>query len=246
MKRREFCQSILLGSACCAGVVGLDSALAIHSPSTQVKSHHKWVVLYWMPYDNDLAEYGEQIVEMLVRGTENSTTAIAVQSDYLGNAQMRRRHIADGTVTEMDISGEDSSDASALAAYLDWAHQTFEADHWAVIIVGHGGKINEVSLDVHSVNDRRATWMGVDQFTQVVENFNHLVSDRVELLFFQNCNKATLEVIYEARNCAHYTLASQFTLYAPNYYYVDFLNSLVSLDDGRAAAIAIMGLLEIK
>jgi hypothetical protein len=65
--------------------------------------------------------------------------------------------------------------------------------------------------------------------------------EKVELLFFQNCNKATLEVVYEVRNCAQYTLASQLTLGAPNYYYEGFLNHLKDpAFKGYEAALAIM------
>lgn len=141
----------------------------------------------------------------------------------------------------MDIAGEDSSDASAFSAYLAWAKQTFAAEHWAVIIVGHGGMINEVSPDDHISTTQTRTWMRVDEFAEAVSRFNQATNGRVELLFFQNCNKATLEVIYEARNCARYTLASQLNLGAPNYYYEGFFNHLKqSSIDGREAAIAIM------
>ncbi len=154
---------------------------------------------------------------------------------------MRRRQLVNGIANEIDVVGEDSSDVSTFSAYLDWANQTFEAEHWAIIIVGHGGKINEVSPDDHRTIRRTRTWMRVDQFANAVSSFNHSTGGRVELLFFQNCNKATLEVVYEARNCARYTLASQLTLGAPNYYYEGFLKRLnESSIDGREAAIAIM------
>lgn len=229
-----------MSSVCFAGTAGRSLAFAMSSAPTQTKSHHKWVVLYWMPYDNDLAPFGEPIVEMLIHGAQNSETVVAVQSDYWGDAYMRRRQIINSTVTETEISEEDSSDAAALATYLDWAHQTFEAEHWAVIVVGHGGKINQVSPDNHRINGQARTWMTVEKFTDVVSSFNQATDERVELLFFQNCNKATLEIVYEARNCAKYTLASQLALGAPNYYYENFLNSLALINGGREAAMAIM------
>ncbi len=111
-----------MGLASFTGIIGRDLTFAISSASYQTKSSHKWVVLYWMPYDNDLAHFGEPIVEMLTRGTQNSEIAVVVQSDYWGDLQMRRRRLIDGTVTEVDVLGEDSSDASAFAAYLDWAN----------------------------------------------------------------------------------------------------------------------------
>jgi Clostripain family len=241
MKRRSFCGYVVLSSACFAGAVKRGFASAMNSKPSQAKSHHKWVVLYWMPYDNNLSPFGEPIVEMLTRGTQNSEVVVIVQSDYYGDPKMRRRKLVNKTLNEIDIEGEDSSDASTFSAYLDWANQTFEAEHWAVIVVGHGGKINEISPDDHRSTEQPRTWMRVDQFANAVSNFNRDTDERVELLFFQNCNKATLEVMYEARNCARYTLASQLNLGAPNYYYEGFLNRLKeSSIDGREAAIAIM------
>ena len=211
------------------------------SKSSQPKSHHHWVVLYWMPYDNNLVRFGEPIIEMLARGTKNSEAVVVVQSDYFGDTQIRRRTLIKGAIHEMEIAEEDSSNILAFSAYLDWAHQTFEAEHWAVIVVGHGGRINEISPDDHGVIRQAPTWMRVDQFASEVSRFNQATNGRVELLFFQNCNKATLEVVYEARNCARYTLASQLNLGAPNYYYEGFLTQLnQSSIDGREAAIAIM------
>ncbi|HEY9853884.1 MAG TPA: clostripain-related cysteine peptidase [Leptolyngbyaceae cyanobacterium] len=240
MKRRSFCQYVGMGAVCFAGIVGRDVTFAMSAASSQAKLSHKWVLLYWMPYDNDLVRCGEPIIEMLTRGSQNSEIAVVVQSDYWGDSKMRRRQIINGTITELDVLGEDSSDVYAFAAYLDWANQTFEAEHWAVIVVGHGGKINEVSPDDHSINLSTPTWMKVDQFADAINTFNQSVNQRVELLFFQNCNKATLEVVYETRNCAKYTLASQLTLGAPNYYYEEFLHRLKLLNDGSEAAKAIM------
>jgi Clostripain family len=241
MKRRRFCRYVAIGSACFAGFVGKDLAFSMSSKSSQTKSHHKWVVLYWMPYDNDLVRFGEPIIEMLTRGTQSSEIAVVVQSDYWGDSKMRRRQLVNGTTNEIDVTGEDSSDVSAFSVYLDWADQTFEAEHWAVIVVGHGGKINEVSPDDHRATRQTRTWMRVDQFANAVSRFNRSTNGRVELLFFQNCNKATLEVVYETRNCARYTLASQLTLGAPNYYYEGFLNRLKEPSiGGREAGIAIM------
>ena len=241
IKRRDFCRHMILGSAFFAGSIATNSTFAIDSNYSQNKSRYKWVVLYWMPYDNDLVRFGEPIVEMLTQGTQNSENLVVVQSDYWDDSKMRRRLLSNGTVNEIDIAGEDSSDISAFRSYLNWANQTFEAQHWAVIIVGHGGKINEVSPDDHKVIGKKRTWMGVDQFADAVSSFNRATRVGVELLFFQNCNKATLEVLYEVRNCARYTLASQLALGAPNYYYKGFLNRLKdSSVKGREAAIAIM------
>ena len=240
MKRRYFCRYLTLGSASFAGTIGSNSYAMIPKLSPS-QLRHSWVILYWMPYDNDLVDLGEPIIEMLRAGTKNSKAAVVVQSDYFGDRKMRRRTLIKGTTKEIAIAGQDSSDISAFSAYLDWAYQNFDAEHWAVIVVGHGGKVNEVSPDDRGLSDKNRTWMRVDRFAHAVSRFDRATRGKVELLFFQNCNKATLEVIYEARNCARYTLASQITLGAPNYYYEGFLQRLNKPSvGGREAAIAII------
>ncbi|BAY12432.1 hypothetical protein NIES2098_56200 [Calothrix sp. NIES-2098] len=229
-----------LGSACFAGTISSDSD-AMMPKLSQSKLRHNWVILYWMPYDNDLVEFGELIIKMLAKGTKNSPAAVVVQSDYFGDLKMRRRTLIEGDIREVDITAKDSSDISAFSAYLDWAYQTFEAEHWAVIVVGHGGKINEISPDDQGSSYKTRKWMRVNRFANAVSRFNQATNGRVELLFFQNCNKATLEVVYEVRNCARYTLASQMALGAPNYYYEGFLEILNQPSiGGREAAIAII------
>jgi hypothetical protein len=241
MKRKSFCRYLALSSVCFTGVLGRDSCQAVVQSLSMSKSYHRWVVLYWMPYDNNLARFGEPIIEMLLQGTKDSQAVVAVQSDYLGDTKMRRRTLINGVIRETDIVGQDSSNVSAFSEYLDWAYQTFDAQHWAVIVVSHGGKINEISPDDSGSTPPNRKWMRVDQLTNAVSRFNQATNKRVELLFFQNCNKATLEVIYEARNCARYTLASQVQLGAPNYYYNGFLKQLNKPSvKGLEAARAIM------
>lgn len=241
MKRRQFFRSILLGSVGWVGATNCHSVNAVKPKFSLDRERHSWVILYWMPYDNDLSHFGEPIVKMLLEGTLDSEAIVVVQSDYWGDSQMRRRQIFQGKTVEIEVTGEDSSDVAAFSAYLEWATQTFVAEHWAIVVVGHGGKINEISPDEHSTTYNIATWMRLDRFSDAVSQFNRSNNGRVELLFFQNCNKATLEVIYEARNCARYTLASQLLLGAPNYYYRGFLAALNDPSvGGREAAIAIM------
>ncbi len=65
--------------------------------------------------------------------------------------------------------------------------------------------------------------MNIQKLSTVIEKFNNEVNKRVELFFFQNCNKGTLEANYTFKNTAKYTLSSQLILGAPNYYYEPLL-----------------------
>lgn len=242
MKRRKFLQYTALGSIGC-GVSLQGYSLADSQPSSaSKKSHHNWVVLYWMPYDNDLSRFGEPILEMLAEATQSKDTAVVVQADFWRAPHMYRYEIINGQTTQSDLNGqEDSSDVSEFAKYLDWSQTRFAANHWAIIVVGHGGKLDEISPDKHSETLPDMSWMKIDEFAQAINRFNTRLGQQIDLLFFQNCNKATVEVIYETRHCSQYTLASQFLLGAPNYYYQGFLEALQNKSvRGREAALSIM------
>lgn len=192
-----------------------------------------------MPYDNDLSRYCDSILEMLRQGTIHTNSIVLVQADRYDVASMRRYVIQSGEIQEFSVEAEDSSDVTALEEYLDWAYRTVTAEHWIVVVVGHGGNITEISPDSQG-REVAWSWMKLDQFCFAVRNFQQRMNQNVELLYFQNCNRGNLETFYEARHCARYTLASQLLLGAPNGYYQEFLRRLDSLNTGKDAAIAIM------
>ena len=41
----------------------------------------KWVYIYWMPYDNNLSRWKEDIIQMLIGGCNSSDVTIYVFSD---------------------------------------------------------------------------------------------------------------------------------------------------------------------
>jgi hypothetical protein len=96
------------------------------------------------------------------------------------------------------------------------------------VFLGHGGRLVEISPDEHStygsVSENR--WMNVQKLSNILVNFKRAVDDRLDLIFFQNCNKGNIEVLYTFRDAAKYTLSSQLRLGAPNYYYESLLHYL--------------------
>ncbi|HEY9665418.1 MAG TPA: hypothetical protein V6C91_01375, partial [Coleofasciculaceae cyanobacterium] len=74
--------------------------------------------------------------------------------------------------------------------------------------------------DVHpGDNFEGIQWMNIKKLSEEIANFNRQINNRIELFFFQNCNKATLEAHHTLHQTAEYTLSSQTILGAPNYYY---------------------------
>lgn len=227
MLRRKFFQYSALSGASFLVHLNLfnyrsvDASLAV----SMKKKVYDWIFLYWMPYDNDLSIFGNTILDLLAKGVQSDNILIVIQSKFSGAKRMLRHLIALGNIDIKELETADSSSEEVLAEYLTWAKSEFKAQKWAIVCLGHGGRLDEVSPDCHPIpgvtSDTK--WMNIQKLSNVIENFKNEVDKRVELFFFQNCNKGTIEANYTFRDTAKYTLSSQLTLGAPNYYYEPML-----------------------
>ena len=194
MKRRKFLEYGALGSASFIANVGLlnHKFSSIAASGHNNKQHYDWILLYWMPYDNNLSRFGQPILQMLTQGVQSDNILVLVESDFWGASNLSRTVI---TKDKVDVQG-------------------------------HGGSLDQVSPDNHSGLGTQTQWMNIYKIRNVVQQFNQDINNRVELFFFQNCNKGTLEAHYTLQDVSEYTLSSQKLLGAPNYYYESLLNFL--------------------
>lgn len=191
------------------------------------KQRYDWIILYWMPYDNDLWRFGKPILDMLAKGVRSENILVTVESDFWGDKNLSRRAISKDRVGVEQLETANSASEEVFAEYLNWANSRFAADKWAIVFLGHGGRLDEISPDENTGTIQLKTkWMNIKKLSDVIQDFNKKIGKPVELLFLQNCNKATIEVHYTLREAARYTLASQKLLGAPNYYYEQVLQFL--------------------
>ncbi|MFB2981145.1 clostripain-related cysteine peptidase [Microseira sp. BLCC-F43] len=208
--------------------------------SMKEKHSYEWSVLYWMPYDNNLSRFGTPILEMLTRGVQSDNILVVVESDFSGAKQLSRNIIAKGKINLQQLETANSASEEIFAEYLNWAKSQFQAEKWAIVFLGHGGRLDEISPDEHPEPGSFSVtkWMNIYKLSQIISNFNQELDNRVELVFFQNCNKGTIEAHYTFRDTAKYTLYSQLVLGAPNYYYeslFEFLGRHPEINGGQLA-----------
>lgn len=201
-----------------------------------------WVLLFWMPYDNDLGPNARPVLEQIRAGITGARVEAAVQLDLPGDGGMVRTRFG-RNVRTVELAGEDSSSAEELGRFLEWASRTFEARRYALVVLGHGGSIGEISLDRWPA-EREEAWMDVADLAAEAERFDDLEAGAIELLFLQSCARATLETAWELRHSARTLLASQALLGAPNFYYEAVLHELAEspsmsgLDLARVIALS--------
>ena len=203
------------------------------------KQHYDWIFLYWMPYDNNLSGFGIPIINMMANGVQSPNILVVVESDFWDAKHLSRSVITQEKIETQELAITNSASEEGFADYLHWAQSQFEANKWVIVFLGHGGRLDEVSPDAHPGGNLDGTqWMNIKKLSDAILNFNQKIKKRVELFFFQNCNKGTIEAHYLLHNTAKYTLSSPKILGAPNYYYealFKFLGQNFKLDGLKLA-----------
>ncbi|MCB9779317.1 MAG: hypothetical protein H6742_12190 [Alphaproteobacteria bacterium] len=193
-------------------------------PPTSAAFREDTVLLYWLPYDNDLGHAAGPVLEGLRQATQDGRVQIAAQVDTPGTVGMQRVAFRDGRGLEEPVpDAEDSAGLATLQAFLDWAAVRYEARHYAVFVLDHGGDLPRLARDDRPTFLQQpgpsATWLSTTELAAAVAAFRAQEPGEVEALVMQVCGKASVAAAWEVRHAARSTLASQLPLGAPNTYY---------------------------
>jgi len=232
---RRAAPSTLLLVLVCAGACSSRLAPVAPPPPPSLD----WLLVYWLPYDNDLAGFAPDVLGALARSRRPGvgTVQVVAQVDLPGDDGMLRVEIGPEGRTESRLDGhDDSASASELADLLDWAAARHPARRVAIAILGHSRRLEELSPDTDA--DGVLRWMTLDDLAPVLEAFRARSIGEVELLFLQTCGKAAVDVAWELRGSARFLLASQEPLGAPNHYYGGALAALDAVPSMDGAALA--------
>lgn len=196
-----------------------------------------WLLAYYMPYDNNLSSLGPGIVHEFKRHHLKGNVCILLQSDLAGPGGMKRYTIH-SRIDSAALPDENSASTATFRSFLQWA-STFKAKHHAIVLLNHGGTLNDYGLDEYPAK----SWLPIDSVAAALRQFDHDAGSTVDLLFEQVCARGTLENVYEFKDVASYTMVSQGLVPAPGYYYTTVFDQLDrgEIKDGRLLAKAIVG-----
>ncbi len=200
----------------------------------QVSAKTDWLFIYYMPYDNNLSSLGSKIVKMIKEGINSDKVQAVVQADFAGEGGIYRFSIDANKIDTLWIEEENAAKTTTYQDYLDWVREHFDFEKSVVVFLDHGGRLDEICLDEYP----EEAFLKIDEVAKVLEDFNQKRAKKIDLLFMQVCTKGVLEAFYEFKDIAHYSLASQTLLKAPNYYYTPLFETLSNEDISTGLEIA--------
>jgi Clostripain family len=205
---------------------------AAYSETTQ---EYEWVFIYYISYDNNLDSYGKTVLDELSKGVIDSNIAVVIQADFLDQNGMRRIGLShrDNQVERKEylLESENSADENEYNKYLEWVKNNWKAKNYAIIILDHGGLLNQMCFDENPFKDKgrniefapSGKWFNSLKIGEICRQFHQTTEEKVKLLFLQQCGRASLENLYNFVDSADYIMASPVNVGSPNTYYTQML-----------------------
>jgi hypothetical protein len=222
--RRLLAASLTL---CLASIFPAAPACAQDGTRAPAPAEYEWVVYYYMAYDNNLEKCGRPILDMIKSGITNDKVAVVVSADFRDTKGMQRFVLTQGKERVTQLTEEGSAEEETLAAELKWVRQNLRAKKYAVVFLNHGGALGQMSYDEQPGKEGGQKWLYPPHVAKALTQWRKQIKpSEVELVFYQQCGKGSVENYHAMRTAARYVMGSQTVVGAPNHYYKATLSYL--------------------
>jgi len=177
--------------------------------SVRQSGEKEWTILIFWACDNNLEFTTEFCMQLWEKSlTSNDNVNIVVFIDKLSVDGTWIYEIGPGTRTVVATWPEmNSSDPATLEKFVVWGENNYQAKKNMVLISDHGYGWRGICQD-ESDGD---TLMPNHGIAEALKNSAAKTGKGVDILAFDACNMATIEVAYEMRGAARYLVASETT-----------------------------------
>lgn len=192
-----------------------EDRVEVGSPAAAPPPKAKWTVLNYCAADNNLYAYIYEDSASMEKSGSNNSVQLVTQLDHQGGGAYRYRVEQDrqsGPEAERHIDSPvlqslgpvNMSDPKTLSDFLTWGIKSFPAEHYMLVIADHGKGWEGLVQD-----DSHKGWMSVPQLKQALDTAQKATGHKLDVLGFDACQMATVEVASEVKDYAKFMVASQ-------------------------------------
>lgn len=173
----------------------------------------KWTVLNYSAADNNLYAYIYEDAASMEKNGSTPSLQLVTQLDHQNGGAYRFRIEQDGpqgsegridSPVLQSLGKINMSDPKNLADFIGWGMKTFPSQKYMLIIADHGKGWEGLVQD-----DSHKGWMSVPQLREALEMAYQATGKKFDVIGFDACQMAAIEVASEIQDYAKYMVASQ-------------------------------------
>lgn len=180
----------------------------------------KWTVMVYLSGDNDLHNAGiEDVNEMITAGSTDEIN-IVVLWDGADSPTHGYYYIEkDRAVLLEDIGEVNMGDESTAKTFIDYVTQNYPAEHYFIDFWNHGGgpdRSAPANLSLSLAIQKGICWdytsndfLSDIELRNVMSYFKEKIGRNINIIGFDACLMATLEIAYQVSDSADYMIASE-------------------------------------
>lgn len=207
-------------------------AASLHQGESGVYPN-EMVLLFYMAGDNSLATQIDDNIEDIAAAGLPSGTQILIQADFPIDG-VRRMMLSDKKIVELAAVGHlDSSSGAVLADFVAWSRRAFPSRRYALFISSHSdawknSNTLRSSLIVDDSSGNSGNPIEIAAWLEgACASFDGYARP-LDLLVFDACSMGCIEVAWQFRKCAEFTVLSQAFVPAQGLPYGKIVSSLAA------------------
>ena len=163
-----------------------------------------WTIMVYMSGDNDLSPFVTKNLDEMQSAGPSGGVNLLVLADQAGDSDSHlykvwHKGLEDKGLLPIWLKRPDEASmgrSETLRSFLDWAMKNYTANHYLLVIWGHGSGWKGAAED-------KDDWLNLSEMDAALEG------KKLDIIGFDACNMGSLEVYYELEGHAKYIVASE-------------------------------------
>ncbi len=177
----------------------------------------KWTVLHYGAADNDISGIIDNALELESIGSDKDINIVAqldvgkkAHKGYEMDPGCKRYYFCsagESTAAPLELGQVNMANPEVLADFVKWGIKNYPAENYMLIMSSHGkGWAGMVDDRSHK------GWMSAPEIRNALESVKNSTGEKMDVLGFDACCMASVEVAAELSGVADYMVASQNTI----------------------------------
>lgn len=225
---------LLIITSSYANALKIDNAQDLNQ-SQETNNDNQWTLMLYMDGDNNLQSQMEKTIDDLIYGGYSEEVNVVVQFDSGGvfdgieRYEIQLSDEGDPVVVTVDTLEEKSmGDKDTLVDFVKWAKKEYPASNYCLALSDHGVGWRNGFLQDGNTGDSSSNidYLSMQELKDACnEIYNVLDDKKIDVLVFDACQMAMMEVFYQIRDSVKYCVGtSEMVLGCPYHYVLPDLN----------------------